>query len=588
MIHTAMMINRRLIHMVPDAKSHIWRKVMVNWLSLVAGIVLWFTVAMVLERVLEHEVEPSELGISFAISILCVATRFILTRRSSFHTHEASACVKTAIRPAIYDKLRRLGGDYAEQFPTAEAVQLAGEGVEQLESYFGNYLPQLFYAMLAPLTLLSVFLPLSPLTAIVLFLCVPLIPAAIAAVQKVARRLLGKYWDAYADLGDSFLENLQGLISLKVYGADQARHETMNADAERFRKATMKVLTMQLNSVTIMDLVAYGGTALGSILCARAFLLGQVSFGGAIAMILLASEFFLAMRALGSYFHVAMNGIAASERMFRLLDLPEPGEGTETLRSGDVSTQNLAFSYTTEKVALFGIDLLVPAGSFTSICGESGCGKTTLAAILSGTRTNYSGTVMIGGIDLHRASSESLRRIVTVVSSKSYLFGGSVRHALLEGKPDATEPEMLDVLRRVNLLEFVESQGGLDMVLLERASNLSGGQRQRLALARALLKDSPIYIFDEATSNIDAESEEDIMQVIHTLKGAHTVILISHRLANVVQSDQILYLSHGKLTEQGTHDGLMKRNGGYASVYRKQMELEHPERKGAALCEETA
>lgn len=411
------------------------------------------------------------------------------------------------------------------------------------------------------------------------------------AVQKLAKRLLGKYWDAYADLGDSFLENLQGLTTLKVYGADQARHEAMNADAERFRKATMRVLVMQLHSVTIMDFVAYGGTALGSILSARAFLLGQVPFRGAIAMVLLASEFFLAMRALGSYFHVAMNGMAASDRMLRLLDLPEPEDGTEPVLGGGMAVRDLTFRYTGEKTALSGVSFTVPEGSFTALCGESGCGKSTLAAILSGERTGYSGSVRIGGTALRYASREGLRRAVTVVASNSYLFGGSVRSTLLEGRPDAAEDELREVLRRVNLWDFVEAQGGLDMPLRERASNLSGGQRQRLALARALLKDSPIYIFDEATSNIDAESEADIMEAIQTLRGRHTVLLISHRLANVVEADQILFLDHGRLVEQGPHVALMRQNGGYAALFRAQMELEHPEGtkgKETASCAETA
>lgn len=582
-----MMINKRLIAMVPETKAFIFKKVAANWISLLASVVLWFTVAGMLEQVLEQGTASTGFGAAFAVAAGCIVVRFLLTRLSARYTHQAAASVKARLRPAIYGKLRRLGSGYAAQFPTAEAVQLAGEGVEQLETYFGNYLPQFFYAMLAPLTLLVVFLPLSPLTAAVLFLCVPLIPAAIIAVQKVAKRLLGKYWDAYANLGDSFLENLQGLTTLKVYGADGARHEAMNAEAEHFRKVTMKVLTMQLNSVTIMDLVAYGGTALGSILCARAFLLGQVSFGGAIAMILLASEFFLAMRSLGSFFHVAMNGMAASDRMLRLLDLPEPDQGQTELTNGAITVQGLSFSYGGDKTALSELDCTIPQGCFFAVVGRSGCGKSTLAAILSGVQVHYRGSVRINGTELREGTAESLRHLMTVVSSNSYLFGGSVRSTLLEGKPDAVETELRDALRRVNLLEFVDAQGGLDMPLLERAANLSGGQRQRLALARALLKDSPIYIFDEATSNIDAESEEDIMRVIRSLKGSHTVLLISHRLANVVEADKILYLEHGHLREAGTHRDLMRSGQGYAAMFLAQQELEHPGGKeGKQPCEE--
>lgn len=584
-----MMINKRLIAMVPEVRRFIFKKVAVNWLSLLAGVVLWFTVAGMLGQVLEHRVDAAEFGAAFAVSVGCIALRFGLTRLSARYAHQAAAGVKKHFRAAIYGKLRRLGSGYANRFPTAEAVQLAGEGVEQLETYFGSYLPQLFYAMLAPLTLLVVFLPLAPLAAVALFLCVPLIPAAIIAVQKVAKRLLGKYWDAYADLGDSFLENLQGLTTLKVYGADQARHEAMNAEAERFRKVTMKVLTMQLNSVTIMDLVAYGGTALGSILCAWSFGKGQVSFSGAVAMILLASEFFLAMRALGSFFHVAMNGMAASERMFRLLDLPEPDKGRELLTNGAIEVHGLSFSYDGEKEALADLDCTISQGGFFAVVGRSGCGKSTLAAVLSGVQANYRGSVRLNGTELREGTAESLRKLVTVVSSNSYLFGGTVRKTLLEGRSDAGEAELEDALRQVNLLDFVKAQGGLDMPLMERAANLSGGQRQRLALARALLKNSPIYIFDEATSNIDAESEEDIMQVVRSLKGAHTVLLISHRLANVVETDRVFYMEHGRLLETGTHTELMGRGGGYAALFQAQRELEHPNRKEThGKCEETA
>ena len=560
--------------MAPDAKGYIIQKVLVSWLSLLASILLWFTAADLLDSAAGGAAELGTMTMPFLFAVLCIVVRFGLTRLSFTLTHRATAYVKSTLRHEIYGKLRRLGGGYTDAFPTSEIVQLAGDGVEQLESYFGNYLPQFFYAMLAPLTLLIVFLPLSPLTAIVLFLCVPLIPGAIMSVQKVAKRLLGKYWDAYANLGDSFLENLQGLTTLKVYSADEARHQAMNAEAEHFRKVTMKVLTMQLNSVTIMDLVAYGGTALGSILSARAFLNGTVSFGGAMAMLLLASEFFLSMRALGSYFHVAMNGMAASERMFRLLDLPEPEEGTETLKNGSIEIKDLVFSYGGEKKALNHISLNIPEGSFVSVAGESGCGKSTLAALLSGLKDHYEGSISVGGTERRNGTRDSMNALVTVVSSNSYLFAGSVRSTLLEGKPNASEQELKDVLKRVSLLDFVENQGGLDLPLTERAANLSGGQRQRLALARALLKDSPVYIFDEATSNIDADSEESIMEAIHSLKGKHTIILISHRLANVVHSDTIAFLDHGKLTELGDHEALMQKNGSYAKLYLAQKALE--------------
>ena len=424
-----MMINKRLLAMVPESKPWMVRKVAVNWLSLAAGIVLWFTVAWILDRLQQGRPVGTETAAAFLVCAACIAVRFALTHAATVRTHKAASCVKGKLRTALYGKLRRLGGNYTDAFPTAEVVQLAGEGVEQLESYFGNYVPQIFYALLAPLTLLCVFLPLSPLTALTLFVCVPLIPAAIMAVQKVARRLLSKYWDAYANLGDSFLENLQGLTTLKVYGADAARHQAMNQEAEHFRRVTMKVLTMQLNSVTIMDFVAYGGTALGSILAARAFAMEQVSLGGAVAMILLASEFFLAMRALGSYFHVAMNGMAASERMFRFLDLPEPVSGGNPVAGGDFRADGLGFTYDGTKPALRDVGFTIPRGSFVSICGESGCGKSTLASLLSGTRQGYTGSLRLGDTELRDAEPDSLRRHITVVSSNSY------RLPVLSGTP---------------------------------------------------------------------------------------------------------------------------------------------------------
>ena len=565
------MPNKRLLGLAPEAMRHIICKVILNWVSLCAGIVLWFTVGRQMQNLMDG---GGLLPAAFLIAAVCIVVRYVLTRRIASATHKASACVKAKVRADIYGKIRRLGAGYSDAFPTAEVVQLAGEGVEQLESYFGNYIPQFFFAMLAPLTLLIVFLPLSPLTGIVLFLCVPLIPVAIAKVQRFAKKLLSKYWDAYANLGDSFLENLQGLTTLKIYGADGQRHREMNAEAEHFRIVTMKVLTMQLNSVTIMDFVAYGGSAVGCILTAAAFRHGNVNFGQAIAMVMLSAEFFLAMRALGSYFHTAMNGVAASERMFRLLDLPEREDGSEIAGDGDIVIKNLSFSYDGEKNALDGVSLAIPKGSLVSVVGESGCGKSTLAAILSGMRLRYAGSVRFGKTELKNASAESLRELVTVVSSGSYLFAGTVRDCLREGKEDASDGSMIEALKTVALWDFIEAQGGLDFTLLERGENLSGGQRQRLALARALLKDSPVYIFDEATSNIDAESETAIIAAVNAMRGAHTVLLISHRLANVALSDAIAYLEHGVLKESGTHTQLIKQNGGYAALYMAQAALE--------------
>lgn len=565
-----MMPNKRLINLVPEAGHHMLMKVVYNWLGLVSGIIMWFVLGKQIQSLYERE------GIKAAMLIIAataIAFRFFFIRISSACTHKAASAVKVKLRSDIFSKLLSIGTDYNKEFSTSEVVQLAGEGVEQLENYFGNYIPQFFYAILAPLTLLVVFIPLSPLTGFVLFFSTFLIPVAIVKVQRFAKKLLGNYWDAYANLGDSFLENLQGLTTLKVYSADQKRHEDMNKESEHFRKVTMKVLTMQLNSVTIMDFVAYGGSAIGCILTSFAFMNGRIDVGEAVFMVMLSAEFFLAMRALGSFFHTAMNGIAASEKIFKLLELPERSEGAIEGADGDITINNLSFSYD-EKTILDNINLTIEKGTIVSIVGESGCGKSTLASLISGFRTGYSGKININGAELRTLTTGNLRQLVTVVSNNSYIFSGTVREVLTQGKGNATESEMKEALQKVALWDFISSQGGLDFELKERAGNLSGGQRQRLSLARAILKNSPIYIFDEATSNIDVESENTIMKVINDMRGEHTIILISHRLANVTSSDCIAFMEKGVIKELGEHIKLLNDKKGYYRLYQAQMELE--------------
>ena len=495
----------------------------------------------------------------------------------------SSRTVKKTLRTQIYEKLLRLGASYSEQVSTAEVVQVAVEGVDQLETYFGAYLPQFFYAMLAPLTLFAVLCFVNMPAAFALLVCVPLIPVAIAAVQTWAKKLLSRYWGQYTKLGDTFLENLQGLTTLKIYQADGLRNDVMNEEAEKFRKITMKVLTMQLNSVTIMDVIAYGGAALGVILAATQYRAGHVALSGALLIILLSADFFIPMRQLGSFFHIAMNGMAASEKIFRLLDLPEPPARTQACPDGDIVCRGLHFSYTQEREILHGLDLAFPAGSFTSIVGASGCGKSTIASILMGRSRGYTGAVTVGGVPLADISEDSLMRHITYVSHQSYLFKGTVRENLRMARPDAPDDALWAVLRQVKLAAFLEREQGLDTPLTEQGSNLSGGQRQRLALARALLHDTPVYLFDEATSNIDVESENDIMAEIHALAGRKTVILISHRLANVTVSDNIYVLDGGALAGQGTHEALLRVGGAYARLWDAQQALENYAKEGAVL-----
>lgn len=576
-----MMINKRLIGIVPQSKKYIAQNVLFQWISLLANIAMMISITMLLSKLFHKTATTSNVICTLMIAVITVIVRYICTTFASKMGYLSSKEVKKTLRELIYKKLLRLGTSYNEKIKTSEVVQVAVEGVDQLETYFGAYLPQFFYAMLAPLTLFVIISFVNLPSAIALLICVPMIPVSIAAVQTWAKKLLAKYWGQYTALGDTFLENLQGLTTLKIYQADEFKQKEMNEESEKFRKITMKVLTMQLNSITIMDLIAYGGAALGVILSVTQYAKVNVSFSGALLIILLSADFFIPMRLLGSFFHIAMNGMAASDKIFQLLDLPESEQKTEEVpKDCTIACENVHFSYEKEREILHGIDVTFPMGSFTSIVGESGCGKSTISAILMGRNKGYTGSVKVGDKELSELSETSLMENFTYISHHSYLFKGTVKDNLLMGKANATEEELWDVLTRVNLAEFLRSEKGLETKLQEKASNFSGGQCQRLALARALLHDSPVYIFDEATSNIDVESENDIMREIHALAKIKTVILISHRLANVVSSDRIYVMEKGNVVESGTHEELLKNRGIYTRLWNAQQALENLGRGG--------
>ena len=570
------MIKKRLVGLLSHAKKYIIYQVVWQWLALLCQILMIYCASVLLEQALFWEV-TRQTGVSYgALAVTAMALRFVCDRRASYASYRASVDVKRILRDRIYSKLLRLGAAYREKVTTSEVVQMAAEGVEQLETYFGKYLSQLFYSLLAPVTLFAVLSFINWKASLVLLICVPLIPVSIVAVQKIARRLLNKYWGIYTELGDSFLENLQGLTTLKIYRSDEKKAEEMDEESQKFRQITMKVLTMQLNSTSVMDIIAYGGAAVGMIVTLSEFTKGNLSVHGALMLILLAAEFFIPLRLLGSFFHIAMNGMAASDKIFALLDLPEPEPKSEWLdgMEMDIEFSGVHFSYEADREILKGVDMEFPAGSFISIVGASGCGKSTAAAILMGRNQGYSGSVTIEGKELSDIQEESLMDQITLVSHNSYLFKGTVEDNLRMGSPDASEEEMKEALMKVNLWGFLRSQQGLQTPILEKGSNFSGGQCQRLAIARALLHDTPVYIFDEATSNIDAESEEMIMDVIHQLAETKTILLISHRLANVVKSDRIYMMKDGCVAESGAHDQLIRQNGEYAKLYRSQMELE--------------
>lgn len=570
------MLNKRLIGMVSESKRYIAGNVLCQWISLVANLVMMVWVTNLLASLFAGTVDRNTLLATLGVAAGAVVVRCLCTTFSSRMGYLASSAVKKTLREKIYGKLLRLGSSYQEKVNTSEVVQVAVEAVDQLETYFGSYLPQLFYAVLAPVTLFVVLAPVSLPAAVVLLVCVPLIPVAIVAVQRWAKKLLARYWGQYTALGDSFLENLQGLTTLKIYQADGFQQEEMNRQAEKFRKITMKVLTMQLNSITIMDLIAYGGAALGMILSVTQYRSEQVTLAECLLIIVLAADFFLPMRLLGSYFHIAMNGMAASEKIFRLLDLPEaPMPEGDVPQEAGFRCRDLRFSYQADREVLHGINLDIPVGSFTAIVGESGCGKSTVASILMGRNRGYRGTVTVGDQELSHIREDHLLEHVTYVGHQSYLFQGTVRDNLRMGCPTADETQMWAVLERVKLADFLRGEKGLDTPLLERAANLSGGQCQRLALARALLHDSPVYLFDEATSNIDMESENAILAEIQALAQTKTVLLISHRLANVAWADHIYVMEQGNVVEQGTHEELCQAGGRYQQLWQAQMALEH-------------
>lgn len=570
------MIKKRLVNLMANSKKYIIYNVVWQWLALAASIVMMMTAGRLLEWAWAGQLTSFQLVGATVIVVTGILWRMYCSRQAARVSYLAGSDVKKKLRQKLYEKLMSFGASYYERIPTAEAVQVAVEGVEQLEVYFGKYLPQLFYSLLAPLTLFAVLSFISLKASIVLLICVPLIPLIIMAVQKLAKRLLNKYWGIYTQLGDSFLETLQGLTTLKIYEADGIKAAEMDREAEHFRKITMKVLMMQLNSIIVMDVVAYGGAAAGIIITLLEYRAGGISLSGAVTMILLSAEFFIPMRMLGSFFHIAMNGMAASDKLFAILDIPAERGGDTCLEGSVIQTviDSLTFSYEPERPVLKKVSLKLPPVGMVSLVGQSGCGKSTIASLLMGSSKGYTGSIRLNGVQLSQISEESLMSCVTLVSHNSYIFKGTVEENLRMAAPEVPKQRLEAVLQEVNLYDFLVEQEGLQTKIAERGTNLSGGQCQRLALARALLHDTPFYIFDEATSNIDAESECQIMEVIRRLARNHSVLMISHRLANVVDSEMIYVLENGQIAEEGRHGELLVRKGVYANLYMRQKELE--------------
>ena len=584
-----MMINKRLINLCKESKKYIALTILVNWISVLCNIVTIILIGQfinkiyvgqrlningnnILNSMMEFNVWGNiSLLAAIVIIAILLAIRYSCNILYAKFSNAASANARVTLRELIYKKLLKLGTGYTSVESTSAVVQVSVEGIEQLEIYFGKYLSQFFYALLVPVTLFIFMSFISFKAALIFILCVPLIPISIIAIMKIAKRILKDYWKSYSDLGGTFLENLQGLTTLKVFNIDEERHEKMNIEAEKFRKITMKVLSMQLNSITIMDLVAFGGAAAGTIVALIQFKNGQIPVGSLLIIILLSSEFFIPLRLLGSYFHIAMNGMAASDRMFGILDAEEREKNVETneeikLNDIKVSLRNVDFSYDGEREVLKNINMDVTPGGLVAIVGESGSGKSTIASLILNNYKVTNGEISINNANIENISLDNIYGNIALVS---------ILDNLLMAKKDATEEDINNALKTARLYDFVKGlKDGLLTDVGQAGSALSGGQKQRLALARVILADRPMIIFDEATSNIDVESEESIWEAIYELSKEKTILVISHRLANVTDAKNIYVMNKGKLVENGTHEELMKNESCYYNMVNKQNELE--------------
>ncbi len=581
------MFDKELIKLMGENKKYVAYVVLLMILGMLANIGITASICWAVYLLIEKQ--PALMYIYPAITaVVAIIVRYIASRLTGDLKDVLGRKVKKDLRERTYDKILRLGVKSTDGMSMAGLTQVSMEGIEQLDLYYSTYLPQFFFSMIAPFILFAICVGIDWRTSLVLLVCVPLIPVSIVAVSKYAKKIFAKYWGKYTSMGDGFLDSVQGLKELKIFRADAARQIKMNENAEEFRKITMKVLVMQLASTTIMDLVAFGGAGAGIALSIVGLMNEWLAPASALFLILVAVEFFLPLRALGSAFHVAMNGASAGKKIISLLNQPDPVWGEKEVAGRELSLENVTFSYDKKRNVLKDVNMNFPEKGMTAIVGESGCGKSTVVNLLIGARRPDKGNVLIGGEEIEGVSRASYYSRLASVSYNTYIFNDTVRANFELAKKNATDEEIFAALEKVNLSAFIKENGGLDKVITEDANNLSGGQKQRLALAVNLVADKDIYVFDEATSNIDVDSEAIIMKNIKEMSESKSVIVISHRLANVVPADSIYFMQDGQVKESGSHAYLMERKGEYAKLFNAQKQLEEGYKSGKASAEVVA
>ncbi len=571
------MIDKKLLALLGENKKYIFYTVGLMIVGLFANLAITASICYAIQYAAEYASSGSNAQgfiLPMVIVIIAMAIRYITSRSIGDLKDTLGRNVKKNLRQRIYDKIIKLGVRTTDNMSMAGLTQLSMEGVEQLDLYYSAYIPQFFYAMIAPIILFVVTVRINWAVALVLLACVPLIPMSIIAVSRYAKKIFAKYWGKYTSMGDSFLDSVQGLKELKIFQADAAQNIKMNETSEEFRKITMKVLVMQLASTTIMDMVAYGGAGLGIALTMLAVVNGTLSAYAALFLILVAVDFFLPLRAFGSAFHIAMNGASAGNKILSLLAQPDPVWGNETVDSTKIAIKDVTFSYDGTRDVLQHVFMSFGSTGMYAIVGESGSGKSTVVNLLLGAYHPQQGSILVGNKPLETLNREAYYSHISVVSYNTYIFNETIRQNFMLAKADVTDEEIYNALKKVNLYDFIIGNGGLDKIITEDAANISGGQKQRLALAINLVANKDIYIFDEATSNIDIESEAIIMNNIKELSKEKSVIVISHRLANVIAADTIYYIEDGEVKEHGTHAELMNMHEGYAKLYTTQKNLE--------------